>query len=196
MPLHAQRYYPIIEYINKFYCENILEIGVCKGDTSIEMLNYSKNKNVKYYGVDLFEDMEEHVFKNEVSIPANTMSEVESFLKSVSQNVKLFKGFSNKIFDEVKALNIKFDLIFIDGGHSYETVKSDFENYSELLNDNGIIFFDDYTEEPGFGIKQYVDELSKNKNFLVMIIESDKYTDLYRGYKFQTAVVRKRKNDE
>ena len=32
-----------------------------------------------------------------------------------------------------------YDLIFIDGGHDYSTVKSDFKNYSKYLNKNGVM---------------------------------------------------------
>jgi hypothetical protein len=39
--------------------------------------------------------------------------------------------------------DIKIDLLFIDGNHSYEGVKTDFELYSKLLSDNGIIVIHD-----------------------------------------------------
>lgn len=39
--------------------------------------------------------------------------------------------------------DIKIDFLFIDGDHSYEGVKKDFELYSTLVNDNGIIVIHD-----------------------------------------------------
>jgi len=39
--------------------------------------------------------------------------------------------------------DIKIDVLFIDGDHSYEGVKQDFELYSQILSDNGIIFIHD-----------------------------------------------------
>ena len=39
--------------------------------------------------------------------------------------------------------DIKLDLIFIDGDHSYEGIKKDFELYSQLLTDKGIIIIHD-----------------------------------------------------
>jgi predicted O-methyltransferase YrrM len=58
----------------------------------------------------------------------------------------------------------KYDLIFIDGGHSYKTVKSDWELSSKLLSDQGVIFFDDFTSRngainSGFGISTVVEEI-------------------------------------
>ena len=37
----------------------------------------------------------------------------------------------------------KVDLLFIDGDHSYEGVKKDFEMYSPLVADGGVIAFHD-----------------------------------------------------
>lgn len=42
--------------------------------------------------------------------------------------------------------DIKIDVLFIDGDHSYEGVKIDFELYSQLLNKKGIIFIHDSDE--------------------------------------------------
>jgi hypothetical protein len=42
--------------------------------------------------------------------------------------------------------DIKIDLLFIDGDHSYEGVKKDFELYSKILSDNGIIIIHDTDE--------------------------------------------------
>ena len=39
--------------------------------------------------------------------------------------------------------DIKIDVLFIDGDHSYEGVKTDFDLYSEILSDNGIIIMHD-----------------------------------------------------
>jgi predicted O-methyltransferase YrrM len=37
----------------------------------------------------------------------------------------------------------EFDAVFIDGNHSYEYVKSDWENYSKLVKKDGIVAFHD-----------------------------------------------------
>ncbi len=42
--------------------------------------------------------------------------------------------------------DIKIDFLFIDGDHSYEGVKLDFELYSKLLNENGVIVIHDTDE--------------------------------------------------
>jgi hypothetical protein len=42
--------------------------------------------------------------------------------------------------------DVKIDFLFIDGDHSYEGVKLDFELYSKLLNENGVIVIHDTDE--------------------------------------------------
>jgi len=39
--------------------------------------------------------------------------------------------------------DIKIDLLWIDGDHSYEGVKTDFDLYSKILSDNGVIIIHD-----------------------------------------------------
>lgn len=56
----------------------------------------------------------------------------------------------------------KFDFAFIDGDHSYEGVKRDFEMYSPLVNEGGIVAFHDTIQngsrhEPG--VVAFVGEL-------------------------------------
>jgi hypothetical protein len=43
--------------------------------------------------------------------------------------------------------DIKIDLLFIDGDHSYEGVKKDFKLYSQLLTENGVIVLHDTDDE-------------------------------------------------
>jgi cephalosporin hydroxylase len=50
----------------------------------------------------------------------------------------------------VKAYCETFDLIFIDGNHTYDGVKKDFENYRSLLSERGVILFHDVDPEHVF----------------------------------------------
>lgn len=52
-----------------------------------------------------------------------------------------------------------YDLVFIDGDHSYESVKQDAELASRVLKPGGILAFHDYDSESDPGVTQAVDEL-------------------------------------
>lgn len=103
--------------------DNILEIGVEYGGTTVEFCKIFKN----VYSIDITEYGTWDVIK-------------EHF-----PNWKYFIGDSNSedIYNKIRNLNIKFDAIFIDGDHTYENVKNDYELYKEFVSDDGIIIFHD-----------------------------------------------------
>jgi len=60
------------------------------------------------------------------------------------------------------ALKDKFDLAFIDGDHTKKKViLEDYAVCQDLLNDNGIILWDDYDPDQ-FAVKGIVEEIAKN----------------------------------
>jgi predicted O-methyltransferase YrrM len=54
------------------------------------------------------------------------------------------RGFSIDMFDQVRSLTDHLELLFIDGDHSYEGVKSDWEAYKHLLRPGSIVVFHDW----------------------------------------------------
>ena len=49
----------------------------------------------------------------------------------------------------------KVDVLFIDGGHAYSDVKSDFQNYSPFVRKGGIVGFHDIKPEAEPGIAKF-----------------------------------------
>ena len=59
----------------------------------------------------------------------------------------------------LKQLNIgKFDYVFLDGGHKYETVKNDLQCLNEVIKNKGTILCDDYNLSYAEGVKKAIDE--------------------------------------
>jgi predicted O-methyltransferase YrrM len=112
-------------WLKGFQAHNILEIGF-KGSSFHIMSQLSTGKKV---AVDL-ED-------NGRTIWSHYMMYDEDF--------KLFIADSQteKTKNLVKEFCPQYDLIFIDGDHSYDGVKKDFELYQELLSPRGYIVFHD-----------------------------------------------------
>ena len=125
---------------------NFLEIGVFQGVTARNIceLLYKINKdNFKYVGIDIFEHDEKS--KNEI-IPnidfknplkqffykyikrenPYSLISVKKLLKRFEKNVEIIKGDSKEILPSLDLTEV--DYVFLDGGHSYETVKSDLNN--------------------------------------------------------------------
>ena len=57
--------------------------------------------------------------------------------------INLIRGFSTEEAVLAQTFDMKFDLIYVDGDHSYEGVKADIENYSGKLNAGGLLVMDD-----------------------------------------------------
>lgn len=55
----------------------------------------------------------------------------------------------------------KIDLVFIDGNHSYDFVKSDTENALEMLTERGVIIWHDYDYIIHKDVFRYLNKLSK-----------------------------------
>lgn len=177
----TNRFNHIFNYLRQNFCTSILEIGVYKGDTALGMLQSSINTNVEYTGIDLFEDLTDQTIKKEKSLRADSVRQVKQKLSGYKVN--LIKGFSKNI---LPTLNESFDLIFIDGGHSLETLRLDFYYSTLLIKQGGIIFIDDYTEEERHsGIKYFID--NELKEFQTEILP---LKDNYRGYDYKLVSVK------
>ncbi len=73
----------------------------------------------------------------------NELEDEESYYHKQFQP-RLIKSTSEEAYYNFFVLqDIKLDFIFIDGDHSYEGVKKDFELYSQIMSENGIITIHD-----------------------------------------------------
>ena len=174
--------------------KNFLEIGVFTGVTArnvCELLYLINNKDFFYLGIDLFEDFHEAI-SNEVvpeflvkkqnfSNPLkslvynfllkeklNSLGSVSKFLKKFQNNIELKKGNSLNILPKTD-LKI-FDMIFVDGGHSYETVKFELDIILNSIKDNCLVVCDDYSLQEATGVKKAIDECVRENscNFKVV----------------------------
>ena len=85
----------------------------------------------------------------------NSKKAVSRLLKKFNNNISLYEGYSDKILNSIDISYI--DMVFLDGGHSYETVKKDLKILITKLKKNKIIICDDY-DQKNYGVKRAVDE--------------------------------------
>ena len=64
----------------------------------------------------------------------------------------------------------KIDYVFLDGGHSYETVRNDLEYSKKVLQNNGTILCDDYNLHYAPGVTKAVDEFVLNNDLNLKFI--------------------------
>jgi len=76
-------------------------------------------------------------------------------------NITFIKGYFD---DVVKTWNKPIDILHIDGLHTYEAVKNDFEKWSPFVKENGIILFHDtMVNNPEFGVNRFFNEINLPK---------------------------------
>ena len=86
------------------------------------------------------------------------------------KNVNIIKGNSNKVLKEISI--DKFDYVFLDGGHKYETVLNDLKNLRDIVVNKGVILCDDYDLTYAPGVKRAIDEFVLKKNLNLKILHS------------------------
>ena len=149
----------VLYSLREFFKNDIktyLEIGVHSGCSMSYVL--LSEYPIKCVGIDLFED----TFYKDKLVLENIKSDLNK-INVHKHEINLIKGNSSSN-DIINKLNdTMFDLIFIDGDHSYEGVKNDFNNYYKFLNKkSGIMVFDDYNEaETNKGVFKFINELLK-----------------------------------
>lgn len=143
------RYHQIYEILELMEVSNLMEIGTWDGMRAYYMIKICQKKKriLNYYGFDLFEGMDEKLFKKEVSKFPPTMVEVEKILALSGAGINLYKGFTSKTLPKMLRTLPVMDFIFIDGGHSLDTIGNDWYYASKLTGDDSVVVFDDYWED-------------------------------------------------
>lgn len=132
------------------------------------MLNEAKKfcrpDEITYYGFDLFEEMTKDKFEEELSKFPPAQDEVLQKLKQTGANIRLYKGNTLITLPRVADSLPKMDFIFIDGGHSIQTIENDWCYAQELMGENTIVIFDDYYfDKNDVGAKTVVDKIDRTR---------------------------------
>ena len=181
----------LLNHIYEKKPKNFLEVGVFHGATSrnvCELLYSIHGNDFNFTGIDLFSKntealKDEYIPNTKFSNPLKTIYynyiirmdpySIQSVLKLLSKfkkNVNIIEGNSNEVLKKISL--DKFDYVFLDGGHKYETVKNDLENLTKIINSNGTILCDDYNLSYAPGVKKAIDKYVLEKNFNLKILYS------------------------
>ena len=150
--------------------KTIFEFGTCSGKTTY-LMALNSPESAKIISLTLKPENLGNIEKNNLD---NKISFRNIINESIYKNF-LFTGseLENKIdvifqnsldFDETQYNNF-FDLIFIDGGHTYSVVKSDTQKAFKMLNKNGIILWHDYVpgKTSAKDVVKLINEISQEK---------------------------------
>lgn len=130
---------------------NVLEIGLNAGHSANNF--FKQLKSLKKF---VSFDLNHHAYTPVAA----------EYLQSQHPNMFTFIPGDSKVTIPAFAAGThdKFDLIYVDGDHSYEGCKKDIENCKKLAHRKTILWIDDYFDpvtEYSFGVKHIVDDMVK-----------------------------------
>lgn len=152
-----------LKIIERMRPRNILEIGTAKGGTLFQFTRVASEDALL-----ISLDLPGGPFGG--GYPERMTSLLESFAVK-RQRIHLIRAdshsdYTRKMVEDVLA-GQKVDLLFIDGDHTYEGVRRDFEMYSPLVRKGGIIAFHDVCTGPKEnvgGVPRFWDEISLGRD--------------------------------
>lgn len=151
---HRNFVYDLLNYIEP---KKIVELGTHYGCSFFAMCQSIKDRKLNYielFAVDTWKgDEQAGLYGEEVWIKVNEIKK-----KSYTEvNAKLLRMY----FDEASRLfeDETFDLIHIDGLHTYEAVSHDFSVWLPKLKKNGIMLFHDIHSDLNYGSDRFWQEL-------------------------------------
>ena len=176
-----------------------LEVGVFHGVTArniCELLQQIHGNDFQYIGLDLFveniENKDEIIPNTKFSNPFKSiyfnyikrqdpysLEAVKDLLKKFKNNISLIKGNSNTVLKKIDMSKIEF--VFLDGGHDYQTVKSDLNFCREVIINGGTVLCDDYDLSYAPGVKKAIDEFSSDDAIKCTIICNNRFAKLEKN---------------
>jgi len=125
-----------------------VEIGTWKGDRAVDIAK-ACGTNFKYIGFDVFEMYPAALDAIEMNAkPHIPIATVRDRLKAANIDAELIQGSTQDTLPLYTSKHQNFaDLVYIDGGHSMQTIVHDLEYAMRMVKDTGIIIMDDYYEE-------------------------------------------------
>jgi len=131
--------------------KNFLEVGAAGGGNIYLFNHFFQFKNIVI--------IDDNVYLKRIKQP--------NLRKKNLKNIKYIEiigdSKAEKTIEDFKKLNMTFDLIFIDGDHSYSGVKGDANIYLSFLNHKGYAIFHDTMACKG--VKKFFEEIKEDKRF-------------------------------
>ena len=196
-----RRYRALFETIYQHRHCRLVEIGVLHGVHARQMIQtatlHHPANAIHYFGFDLFEDLTKALLQSELSKKASPYTQVQQRLEKTGAHIQLFKGNTKETLPQALPIIGQADFVFIDGGHSLDTIQSDWSYVKELMNSQTHVIFDDYYVDTtpaleGLGCQTLIDQLDRQKYEVHVLDQTDVFRKEWGLLKIKMAVVKKK----
>jgi FkbM family methyltransferase len=142
---------------------SVIEIGALFGISLGTIYETCRGcfKNVHLTAIDPLEgyyDKSSLDIITQVPISRNVLEHNMRQMDVVESDITIIQELSTNESALKKAGDKRYNLLIIDGDHSYIGVKFDFEHYYPLIEPGGFIIFDDYNQQEWPDVTKFVDE--------------------------------------
>lgn len=189
------RYDQLLAYVEARPSLSILEIGVARAANALRLLAFADALGgaPHYCGIDLFGQLTPEQLNVSYCHDAKrpgTLAETRQWLEqmlgpAIAKRIKLLEGWSHEVLPVLRQRAALFDLIFVDGGHDYDAVSSDWEHCRHLVAPGGVVVFDDF---PNWGVAGAIAEIDRG-DWNVQILDQ---VDLFENHRRDENPARRR----
>lgn len=168
---------------------NILEIGVLFGVNAICLYKLTNCQYTRKH-ITLVDPLHGYYQPGEMDcltklpVDRDTLESNLSVSEVPSTDYTIIQGVSDNPSVIRKVSNSYYQVVFIDGDHSYEGIKKDYDNYSGLIAENGYLIFDNYQDGTSPDVDRFIDELLESDSPFVLV-----------GISWRTVVFRRESED-
>lgn len=152
----------LAKYLDMSKENNILEIGCYEGLSSVFFAdNFIDNQKSSLTCVDPFLTIDNNDHSNLLQNGEELSFDYNISNCKNTDKIIIYKVISDKFFENNKKT---YNLIYIDGCHECDFIKRDMENSFTILENNGIMWMDDYGGGDGIIIKKTMDDFLEKYN--------------------------------
>ena len=192
-----KRYKYLFKIIENNKCKQIMEIGTWNGEHALRMIESAKKyfpaREIVYYGFDLFSSLNNKILLEEFSKLPPPLEIVRKKLEKTGAKVHLYEGNTKEVLPRVIDELPEMDFVFIDGGHSIETIENDWKYVQKVMNEKTVVIFDDYYNREDVGCKRIIESIDRTKYDIKILPLQDKFRKEWGVLKINFIQISKRK---
>lgn len=149
------------QFLDEVEIKNLCEIGTHKGNTAVQMILHllQKDNEVMYHGYDVFDYARNNLKFNRQEYNGKGGASKQFVIRKLDKIKKDYNNFDYFLYEGFTTdtlIKFTYDFVYLDGGHSYDTVKHD---YNKIKQSRLVVFDDAVNKNNANDVNIFLDEL-------------------------------------